>query len=251
MSSYLLEYSPISLAGGSPRRERPNPHSRQRLSMGGQPYQPFAVEQKNQQKEGSAERNPFADQGWANATSAPTHNPTAWQDVHLDQANAGYPSPAAAGPKTADQPPAWAYAAAAPTWDAPPQSTPALGNTADPMHNAPAFYGSGPPEFNGQTIYNVNQADGQERCRCNLDWWMFGIGFFTGIAWFIGAFLPYCRNPHHPTRSHHMAHRANCVMSILLIIVIIIAGIVATRSSHNIYNGNCCGYTFLGYCSPC
>lgn len=70
---------------------------------------------------------------------------------------AGYPAQAPPGPKTADQPPAWAYAAAAPTWDAPPQSTPALGNTADPMHNAPAFYGSGPPEFSGQTIYNVNQ----------------------------------------------------------------------------------------------
>lgn len=71
--------------------------------------------------------------------------------------HAGYPPQPAPGPKTADQPPAWAYAAAAPTWDAPPQSTPALGNTADPMHNAPAFYGSGPPEFSGQTIYNVNQ----------------------------------------------------------------------------------------------
>lgn len=57
--------------------------------MGGQPYQPFAVEQRAAQKDSGAEKNPFADPGWANATAAPTHNTTAWQDVHLDHANAG------------------------------------------------------------------------------------------------------------------------------------------------------------------
>ena len=57
--------------------------------MGGQPYQPFAVEHKAAQKDSTAEKNPFADPGWTNATAAPAHNPTAWQDVHLDHANAG------------------------------------------------------------------------------------------------------------------------------------------------------------------
>lgn len=64
-------------------------HNGCRLRMGGQPYQPFAVEQKAVQKESAAEKNPFADPGWTNATPAPAHNSTAWQDVHLDHANAG------------------------------------------------------------------------------------------------------------------------------------------------------------------
>ena len=86
----------------------------------------------------------------------------------------------------------------------------------------------------------------QERCRCNLDWWLFGIGFFTGIAWLIGAFLPYCRNPRHPTRSHQMAHRANSVMSIVLVVVVIIAAIYASRSDRDFHNNNGCAYYYWG-----
>ncbi|KAK9865696.1 hypothetical protein WJX84_012146 [Apatococcus fuscideae] len=213
-----------------------------RVPMGGQPYQPFAVEQKADTTKSVAEQNPFADPGWG--TGTPGHTTSNWQDVHLDTAHTGA-STEAAGQNLAEKPPAWAYAAAEPTWEVPPQA-PVINSTGVPTsHNAPAYYGTGAPEYTGQTIYNVNQAE-QERCRCNLDWWLFGIGFFTGIAWLIGAFLPYCRTPRHPTRSHQMAHRANSVMSIVLVVVVIIAAIYASRSDRDFHNNNGCAYYYWG-----
>ena len=57
--------------------------------MGPNPYQSFAVEQKNQQKEAAAAggKNPFADPGWSDS-HAGSHN-ASWQDVHLDPNHAG------------------------------------------------------------------------------------------------------------------------------------------------------------------
>ena len=55
--------------------------------MGGQPYQPFAVEQKADTTKSVAEQNPFADPGWG--TGTPGHTTSNWQDVHLDTAHTG------------------------------------------------------------------------------------------------------------------------------------------------------------------
>lgn len=99
----------------------------------------------------------------------------------------------------------------------------------------------------------VFQDGGREHRNCNIpDWWLFGIGFFTGITWLIGAFLPYCRNPRHPTPSHRSAHLANGIMAVILVIVIIIAVGFAARNGRDYYNGNCCGGLFSGAsCLPC
>eukprot|EP00243_Klebsormidium_subtile_P007768 TRINITY_DN3502_c0_g1_i1.p1 TRINITY_DN3502_c0_g1~~TRINITY_DN3502_c0_g1_i1.p1 ORF type:complete len:176 (-),score=30.76 TRINITY_DN3502_c0_g1_i1:578-1105(-) len=125
----------------------------------------------------------------------------------------------------------------------PPQATPvvAQGQPAYCTPQAQAYYPAAQPVPGGGTYppqqpsaFHVVQAppqypDRDEGCCVTPDWIFFGIGWIVGISWVIGALLPLCRTPKFANSTVRGGWIANCIMTILFIVAIVI--IIVNRPS--------------------
>ena len=64
----------------------------------------------------------------------------------------------------------------------------------------------------------------------NIQWLLFVLGWLLLVPSIVGIFLPLCNGrPRFPTKSYFIGWIANIVLSVLLVIIIIVASVVATR----------------------